>query len=96
MCSECLAKDRELANLQRKLWIIQEVSRIKNELMSLDAAANFRKTIVNRKYRHELKAIFGVPFHCIKDRYLSLLNDRNNICHSYSPFRHDSVMPSYW
>jgi hypothetical protein len=96
MCSNCLEKERELAKLRRKLWIIQEVSRIKNELLNLDAASNFRKTVVNSKYRHELEAIFGVPFHCIKDRYLNLLNERNRICHSYASFRHDSVMPSYW
>jgi hypothetical protein len=96
MCSGCIEKERELAKLRRKLWIIQEVSRIKNELMNLDAASNFRKTVVNRKYINELEDIFGVPFPCIKDRYLSLLNERNHICHSYATFRHDSVMPSYW
>jgi hypothetical protein len=96
MCSNCLEYKRELSKLRRKLWIIQEVSRIKNELMNLDAAANFRKTVVNHKYQRELEAIFGVPFHCIKDRYLNLLNERNYICHSYDKFRHDSAMPSFW
>lgn len=83
MCPNCLKNQRELATLRRKLWVMQEVSRVKNELINLDASANFRKTVVNRKYRHELEAIFGVPFHCIKDRYLNLLNERNSICHNY-------------
>ncbi|KAL7684363.1 hypothetical protein Plhal304r1_c036g0111221 [Plasmopara halstedii] len=96
MCPSRRKSEREFAKLRRKLWIIQEVSRIKNELLNLDAALNFRKTIVNRKYHCELETIFGVPFHCIKDRYLNLLNGRNHICHSHNSFRQDSVMPSYW
>jgi hypothetical protein len=40
MCSSCLVKNRELAKLQRKIWIIQGVSRMKNELVNFDAAAN--------------------------------------------------------
>jgi hypothetical protein len=75
---------------------IQEVSRLKNELMNLDPVTNFIKTVSNRKYKVELEKIFGVQFHCIKDRYLSLLNERNNICHIYLPYRHKSEMPSYW
>lgn len=96
MCCNCVENQRELVQLRRKLWIIQEVSRIKNELRDLDPVANFRKTVCNLQYRDQLETIFGVPFHCIKDRYINLLNERNRICHTYQPFRHDSVMPSYW
>ena len=96
MCKNCIEKDHELARLRRKLWVIQEISRIKKELSKLDAVSDFRRTVVNRRYNRELKEIFGVPFHCVKDRYINLLNERNHICHAYSSFKHDSVMPSYW
>ncbi|GMF34517.1 unnamed protein product [Phytophthora lilii] len=95
MCPSCVENQRELAQPRRKIWIIQEVSRIKNELMLLDPVSNFRNTVINKQYRKELEQIFGVPFHFIKKRYLKLLNERNDICHKYPPFRHASVMPSY-
>lgn len=96
MCTNCLDMSRELNQLRRKLWLIQEVSRIKNELMLLDPVANFRATIVNKRYKYELEQIFGVQFHWIKRRYLSMLNERNYICHSHNYKHHDTVMPSPW
>lgn len=62
MCPNCLKNQRELATLRRKLWVIQEVSRVKNDLINLDASANFRKTVVNGKYRHQLEAISYAEF----------------------------------
>ncbi|ETL79888.1 hypothetical protein L917_19557 [Phytophthora nicotianae] len=41
-------KDCELPKLRRKLWTIHEDSRIKNELLNLDAASNFRKTVAKQ------------------------------------------------
>jgi hypothetical protein len=96
MCRCCLDKEKELLVLRRKIWIVEEVSRIKRELLALDKLASFRSTVANPRYKNQLEEIFGVPFICIKDRYLSLLGDRNRICHTYLPFRHDSAMPRYF
>jgi hypothetical protein len=85
---------RELNQLRRKLWLIQEVSRIKNELMLLDPDANFRKTVTNKRYKTELERIFGVPFYAIKARYLNMLNERNHIRHNIDYDRHNPIMPS--
>ncbi|GMF22311.1 unnamed protein product [Phytophthora lilii] len=52
-------------------------------------------TVANQFYKMDLEKIFGVPFHCIKDRYLNMLNERNQICHQYNYATHDSVMPIY-
>ena len=81
-CDRCQQLESEIQEFRRRDWIIQEVDRVKTELLELDPRVQFKKLISDVKYQRELEDIFGVPFKKIRSHYYWLLSQRNAICHS--------------
>jgi len=80
MCT-CECQD-ELQELRRKLWVIDELDRIRVGLRHLDPRANFRETILNRHFKAELEDLFQRPMWNIREYYFDLVNERNSVCHA--------------
>jgi hypothetical protein len=83
--SNCSCDCREeLYELRRRLWIVEEMDRIRNELRKINHSKNFRDLIRDRSLKPQLEEIFGRPFWNIKSYYNELLTERNWICHRYT------------
>lgn len=74
----------ELTEIKQKLFIIERVDWIKNELLKLDNRARFIETIGNVIYAKDIERIMKVPFRMAKYEYLKLVNRRNDICHKFT------------
>lgn len=70
---------------EESIKLIQDMDRIKYELMQLgEASTPFKALIRKFKYKDKLEKIFGCEFGKIPDKYREMLYTRNDLCHKFT------------
>lgn len=75
--------NKRLVEANHKLYVIDEVDRIKMELRKL-GNCSFKFAILNPNNKEDIERIFNAPFDKCLDLYIDLRNQRNEIAHKYT------------